>query len=132
MSLIRARESPRPVSASQSLVFRSFVLIKRFCERRSTQIVVYSSDDPHKKEHRSTSKCPYFVSNFVNNVLEEIFATHMDDMIADYMTKPLQGAKFLKFKKLISENRRCFQNLTISKRRCGATIESLFASQIFH
>jgi hypothetical protein len=24
-----------------------------------------------------------------------------DDMIADYMTKPLQGAKFLKFKKLI-------------------------------
>jgi hypothetical protein len=24
-----------------------------------------------------------------------------EDMIADYMTKPLQGAKFLKFKKLI-------------------------------
>jgi hypothetical protein len=33
------------------------------------------------------------------NVLIDFCPT--DDMIADYMTKPLQGAKFLKFKKLI-------------------------------
>ena len=43
----------------------------------------------------------FFIKDRIKNGDLEVNYCPTDDMIADYMTKPLQGAKFYRFRKLI-------------------------------
>jgi hypothetical protein len=70
-------------------------------DNKSTILLEKNGKKSSGPRTRALNTCYFFLTDQVEkgNVMIDFCPT--DDIIADYMTKPLQGAKFLKFKKLI-------------------------------
>ena len=70
-------------------------------DNQSAMVLETNGTKSLSKRTRHLNICYYFITDQIKKKQLEVKYCPTDDMIGDFMTKPLQGSKFKKFRRLI-------------------------------